>query len=146
MNLVIQTCTLGGDPVRKTYGTDNDKVMATWSGAVKKNFAKEGESDTNWFQYTAFGSTAEFVLKYFKKGSKMLLRGTIDNNNYTNNEGNKVYGVKITVDSVEFAGAKPAGDGSGNTDNAANNSTANNATASANAASSSTGFDSYDDF
>ena len=142
MNVVIQTCTLGADPERKTYGNDN-KVMATWSGAVKKTFAKEGDSDTNWFQYTAFGSTAEFVLKYFKKGSKMLLKGTIDNNNYTNKDGAKVYGVKITVDNVEFAGAKPADSGDGNSN--ANAQAQSNDTAG-NTSGSDTSFDSYDDF
>ena len=102
MNKVIQVVTLGADPEIKTYG-DDGKSLATFSGAVAKRFVKDGEDNVDWFKYCAFGATADFIGKYFKKGSKMLIEGEIHNNNYTK-DGVKHYGVQITVNNVEFYG------------------------------------------
>jgi len=105
MNKVIQTVTLGKDPELKQYG--DGKQMVTFSGAVQKRYVKEGEESADWFNYVAFGKTAEFISKYFKKGSKMLITGEVNNNNYEK-DGVKHYGCKINVDTVEFFGSKPA--------------------------------------
>jgi len=105
MNKVIQTVTLGKDPELKQYG--DGKQMVTFSGAVQKRYVKEGEESADWFNYVAFGKTAEFISKYFKKGSKMLITGEVNNNNYEK-DGVKHYGVKINIDTVEFFGSKPA--------------------------------------
>lgn len=106
MNKVIQTVTLGKDPEIKTYG--DGKQMATFSGAVNKRFVKEGEDSADWFNYTAFGKTAEFIGKYFTKGSQMLVTGELVNNNYEK-DGVKHYGCKIIIDTVEFFGKKSEG-------------------------------------
>ena len=107
MNKLIQTVTLGADPTVKTYG--DGKTCTTFSGAVKRRYSKEGETDTDWFNYTAFGSTADFIAKYFHKGSKMLIIGSPQNNNYTKEDGTKVYRDQIIVDQVEFFGSKSDG-------------------------------------
>ena len=104
MNQVIQVITLGADPeIRQSA---NGKTMAKFSGAVPKRYTREGEDNVNWFQYVAFGATADFIEKYFFKGSKMLIVGEVNNNNYTKEDGTKVYGVQILVNSVEFYGKK----------------------------------------
>lgn len=110
MNKVMQTVTLGKDPEIKTYG--DGKQMAVFSGAVNKRFVKEGEDSADWFNYTAFGKTAEFIGKYFKKGSQMLITGELVNNNYEK-DGVKHYGCKIIIDTVEFFGRKSDGSTSG---------------------------------
>jgi single-strand DNA-binding protein len=107
MNKVIQTVTLGKDPEIKQYG--EGKQMAVWTGAVNKRFVKEGEPNADWFNYVAYGKTAEFIGKYFKKGSQMLITGELTNNNYTKPDGTKVFGVNIVVDTVEFFGKKSEG-------------------------------------
>ena len=108
MNKIIQVVTLGKDPEVKTYG--DGKTLAKFSGAVPRRFHKDGEQDTDWFQYTAFGKTADFIAKYFKKGSKMLITGILQNNHYTKDDGTKVYGDQIIIDDVEFFGKKSDGD------------------------------------
>jgi len=102
MNKVIQVVTCCADPKVSTYG--DNKTRVNFNGAVAKRFKKEGEND-NFFQYVAFGATADFIGKYFKKGSKMLITGEINNNNYEK-DGVTHYGVQILIDSVEFFGKK----------------------------------------
>ena len=102
MNKVIMTTTLCADPEVKTYGDDKKRV--TFNGAVAKRFKKDDEPD-NFFQFVAFGYTADFIAKYFKKGSKMLIEGEINNNNYEK-DGVKVYGQQILINNVEFYGKK----------------------------------------
>ena len=107
MNKVIQTVTLGKDPEVKTYG--DGKTLVNFTGAVNKRFVKEGEDSADWFNYTAYSKTAEFVSKYFHKGDKMLITGELVNNNYEK-DGVKHYGCKIIIDTVEFFGSKKSAD------------------------------------
>ena len=65
MNKVFQTVTLGKDPELKTYG--DGKSLVNFTGAVNKRFVKEGEDSADWFNYTAYGKTAEFINQYLKK-------------------------------------------------------------------------------
>lgn len=111
MNRTTQTVTFGGDPEVKNYG--DNQTMVKFSGAVARRFHKEGDPDTDWFQYVAFGKTADFIAKYFKKGSKALIEGTFQNNNYTREDGTKVYGFQMLIDNVEFFGKKSDGNVSG---------------------------------
>lgn len=153
MNKTTQTVTFGGDPEVKTYG--DGKTMVTFSGAVARRFHKEGETDTDWFKYVAFGKTAEFISQYFKKGSKALIEGSFQNNNYTKDDGTKVYGFQMVIDSVEFFGKKGDGNvsgGSGNGDAPAAQPTttasapAEQPAAKPNPAPATESYDAYDDF
>lgn len=107
MNKVIQTITFCADPELKTYGSDN-KPITTFNAAVNKRFKKEGQPDADFFRYTAFGKTAEFICKYFTKGSKALITGEINNNNYEK-DGVMHYGNQILIDNIEFFGKKVDG-------------------------------------
>lgn len=107
MNKLIQVVTLGADPELREYG--EGKTLVNFRGAVQKRFVREGEDTADWFNYTAFGPTADFIAKYFQKGSKMLVEGEVHNNNYEK-DGVMHYGVQITVNNVEFYGKKADGD------------------------------------
>lgn len=137
MNKTIQTITFGKDPELKTYGTDGK--ICTFSGATKKRFAKEGESDTVWSNYVAFGKTAEFIAKYFKKGSKALVESELDNNNYEK-DGVKHYGYKLIVNNIEFFGKKEDGNVSNDTSAPTESNTKTESKSKA------TSYDEYDDF
>lgn len=106
MNKVILLSRLTKDPeVRYTQG-DNSKAIASFSVAVNRKFKRENEPEADFFNCTAFGNQAQFVEKYLKKGTKILLSGRVQNDNYTNKEGQKVYSVKILVEEIEFAESK----------------------------------------
>ena len=103
MNKVILMGRLTRDPeVRYSQG-ENSLAIAKFSLAVDRRFKRQGEAETDFFNCTAFGKQAEFVEKYLKQGNKMLVTGRVQNDNYTNKEGKKVYSVQIIVDELEFA-------------------------------------------
>ena len=96
------------DPeVRYSQGA-NQTAVARFSIAVDRRFKREGEPDADFFSCTCFGKQAEFVERYLHKGVKVLLAGRIQNDNYTNKDGQMVYGIRIMVDEIEFAESKNA--------------------------------------
>ena len=108
MNKAILMGRLTRDPeVRYSQGASQTSV-ARFSIAVDRRFKREGEPDADFFNCTAFGKTAEFVERYLHKGTKIVLSGRIQNDNYTNKDGQMVYSVRIIVDDVEFAESKNA--------------------------------------
>lgn len=109
MNKVILMGNLTRDPeIRYTQG-EKSMAIARFSLAINRRFYREGETNVDFFNCTAFGKQAEFVEKYFRQGSRMLLVGRIQNDNYTNKNGEKVYSVQIMADEIEFAERKQAG-------------------------------------
>lgn len=110
MNKVILMGNLTRDPEIRYTQSENPMTIARFSLAVNRRFARQGDVDTDFFNCTAFGKQAEFVEKYFIQGSRMLLTGRIQNNNYTNKNGEKVYSVQIIADEIEFAERKSTAD------------------------------------
>lgn len=108
MNKVILLGNLTRDPEIRYSQGEKQMAVARFSLAVNRRFAKDGETNADFLNCTAFGKTAEFVEKYFRQGSRMGLVGRIENNNYTNKNGEKVYSVQIMVEEVEFAERKSA--------------------------------------
>lgn len=106
MNKVILMGRLTRDPeVRYSQGASQTAV-ARFSVAVDRRFKREGEPDADFFNCTSFGKQAEFVERYLRKGTKILLSGRVQNDNYTNKDGQMVYSVRIMVDEIEFAESK----------------------------------------
>nr|WP_315101062.1 single-stranded DNA-binding protein [uncultured Catonella sp.] len=114
MNKVILMGRLTRDPeVRYSQG-DSQLAIGKFSLAVDRRFKKQGDTVTaDFFNCTAFGKQAEFVEKYLKQGTKILVIGRVQNDNYTNKEGQKVYSVQIIVEEIEFAESKSAGANNG---------------------------------
>ena len=108
MNKVILMGRLTRDPeVRYSQGASQTAV-ARFSVAVDRRFKREGEPDADFFNCTAFGKQAEFIERYLHKGVKVVLSGRIQNDNYTNKDGQMVYSVRVMVDEIEFAESKNA--------------------------------------
>ena len=110
MNKVLLCGRLTRDPEVR-YG-DNQKAVARFSLAVDRKFTREGDPTADFFNCTAFGKSAEFVEKYLHKGTKMIVIGHIQNDTYTNKDGQTVYSVQIIVDEMEFAESKRSQEGS----------------------------------
>lgn len=106
MNQIILCGRLCNDPDVR-YGT-NSNAIAKFSIAVDRRFKRDGQPTADFFNCVAFGKTGEFIEKYFHKGSKILLSGEMQNNNYKNKEGQMVYGFQVAVNNVEFAESKSA--------------------------------------
>lgn len=118
INKIILLGRLGKDVETRT--TQSGTLVASFSIAVDRRFKKDGETECDWFNCTCFGKQAEFAEKYLKKGTKVLISGSVNNDNYTNKEGQKVYSVQIIVEEIEFAESKNSGESKpkeGNNDN-----------------------------
>lgn len=115
------------DPeVRYSQGA-TPTAVARFSVAVDRRFKRDGEPDADFFNCTCFGKQGEFVEKYLRKGTKVVLSGRIQNDNYTNKDGQQVYSVRIMVDEIEFAESKnAAGNGDGGYSNNGSNYGNNN--------------------
>lgn len=78
--------------------------------AVNRKFKRDGEPDADFFSFTMFGKAAETFEKYTHKGSKVFLAGHMQNNNYTNKDGQKIYDVRLMVEDFEFLDNKADGE------------------------------------
>ena len=116
MNKVIMMGRLTRDPeVRYGQGA-NSTAIGKFSIAVDRRFKREGQPDADFFNCTAFGRQAEFVEKYLKKGTKIVISGSVQNDNYTDKDGNQRYSVQIICDEIEFAESKNSQGGGSNYD------------------------------
>lgn len=108
MNKVILIGNLTRDPEISRKQGDNGKttIIGKFDLAVGKKFRSENGPDSDFFHCVIFGKSAEFLEKFFKKGTKAAISGRIENNNYVNKDGDKVYGFNIIVDELEFAQKK----------------------------------------
>ena len=97
LNKVILSGTLVRDPA------SNDKGATRFTIASKRGFKdKDGNYGADFPNCVAFGKTAEFVSKYFQKGSAIMVEGRINTSSYTGKDGNKVYTTDVAVDRAEF--------------------------------------------
>ena len=113
MNKIILMGRLTRDPETRYSQGENATAVARFSIAVDRRFKRQGDPDADFFNCTAFGKQAEFVEKYLKQGTKILLTGRVQNDNYTNKNGEKVYSVRIIAEEIEFAESKNAQGGGG---------------------------------
>lgn len=117
MNKVILMGRLTREP--EVSSSTGGTTFARYSIAVDRKFKKEGEPEADFFNCVSFNKQAEFVEKYLKKGTKIVVTGRLQNNNYTNKDGQKVYDVRIMVEEVEFAESKNNSEASSNNSSSA---------------------------
>lgn len=109
MNKVILMGRLTRDPEVRYLQNESGTAVARFSIAVDRRFKRDGDPDADFFNCTCFGKQAEFVEKYLRKGTKMLIIGRIQNDNYTNKDNQQVYSVRVMIDEMEFAESKNSG-------------------------------------
>jgi len=103
MNKVILLGRLTKD-VETRYTQTNNSLVATFTLAVNRRFAKEGEErQTDFINIVAWGKTGEFSSKYFKKGQQVAVVGRLQTRNYEDNNGQKRYITEVVAEEVYFA-------------------------------------------
>lgn len=124
MNSWITMGRLCAEPEIRYSTGENATCIASFQYAVDKIFKKKDDPDAptaDFFRITAMGKLGEFAEKYLHKGTKILLSARVENNNYTNKEGQKVYGFQFVAEKIEFAESKKVaeanGSGAAQTDN-----------------------------
>lgn len=92
------------DPERRS--TQNGTEVTTFSLAVNRSYKKEGTPETDFIHCVAWRNTAEFICKYFQKGSMAVVDGTIQTRSYTDKDGNKRTAFEVVVQNIYFADSK----------------------------------------
>lgn len=90
--------------------TQNQTPVASFSIAVQRDFLNsDGEREVDFFNCVAWHGTAEFVSKYFQKGSEIICKGRNQQRHYTDRNGNNREAIECVVSEVYFCGSKAAG-------------------------------------
>ncbi len=90
--------------------TTSGKAVAKFSIATNSGFKNQnGEEQVTFTECTAWGKTAEFMNRYFQKGTQLIVEGELRNNNYTDRDGVKHYGMLVNVKSVSFCEKRSEG-------------------------------------
>ena len=109
MNKVQLVGRLTRDPEIRYSQGENATATARFSVAVNRRFKNaEGNYDADFINCVAFGRSAEFIEKYFKKGMAIGLTGRIQTGSYTNKDGQRVYTTDVVVEETEFVESKGA--------------------------------------
>lgn len=105
MNKVILMGRLTKDPELR-YSTNNNAVCK-FTVAVDRRFQRQGEEkQADFISSVAFGKTAEFCSKFFQKGSRIAVVGSIQTRTWDDNDGKKHYVTEVVVDEAYFADSK----------------------------------------
>jgi single-strand DNA-binding protein len=91
--------------------TPNGVSVCSFSIAVNRKPSKDGQTHADFFNCTAWRNTAEFIGKYFNKGSSICVVGSIQNRSWTDNNGQKRYATDIIVDEASFVDSKNNAEG-----------------------------------
>lgn len=112
MNRVILMGRLTADPevtVRnKADGTQLS--VATYTLAIDRRRAAEGQQQADFIRCKCFDSRAEFAQKYLTKGSKIAIVGKIQSGSYKKEDGTTVYTTDVLVEEHEFCESKGSAD------------------------------------
>lgn len=106
MNKVILFGRLTHDPEFRQ--TQSQIPVVRFTVAVDRPKQKDKEKESDFVECEGWRSTAEFISRYFSKGSAIVVEGQLRNNNYTDSNGVKHYKMKVLVDNVEFGESKKA--------------------------------------
>lgn len=108
INRVILMGRLVSDPELKT--TSSGISVTSFRIAVDRSYVKAGaERQTDFFDIVCWRSTAEFVCRYFFKGSLIALEGQLQSRTYQAKDGSNRYVVEVVADNVSFTGERREG-------------------------------------
>lgn len=104
MNKIVIHGHLGRDPELKPYKTSKGEDGKLVSFAV--GVSRTSGDETDWFDCTAFGKTAEVIDKFLRKGSEVIIEGAMESRKYEAKDGSKRTAWGIRVERFEFCGKK----------------------------------------
>ena len=89
--------------------TQNQTPVASFTVAVDRDYAPKGEKKkVDFIDCVAWRSKAEFVTKYFHKGTAAVVSGRMEINPYTDKNGSKHFPMQINVGDIYFGESKKA--------------------------------------
>ena len=86
--------------------TQNGIAVATFTLAVNRRAVQGKPQETDFISCQAWRGTAEFISKYFNKGSSICVTGSIQTRSWNDNNGNKRYATEVVVDEAMFVDSR----------------------------------------
>lgn len=107
-NLNLNKVVLGGRLTAdvELKSTQSGTSVCSFSLAVNRKVQKDKEQQTDFINCTAWSKTAEFISKFFRKGSSICVVGSIQVRNWQDKDGNKRYATEVVVDEALFVDGK----------------------------------------
>ncbi len=102
LNKVILMGHMTADPELKQ--TTSGISVCSFSIGVNRRYSKQdqGQRSVDFINIVAWRQQAEFVSRYFKKGSSIVICGSIQTRDWTDNNGQKRYATEVVADEVSF--------------------------------------------
>jgi single-strand DNA-binding protein len=112
LNVVVIMGRLVADPQLRQ--TTTGKNVASFRVAVDRSGRRDanGQSNADFFDVVAWDRSAEFVTKYFQKGSLIVVDGRLQSRQYQDKNGNNRTAIEIVANNINFAGPKSSNGGS----------------------------------
>ena len=109
LNKVVLCGRLTADPELKQ--TQSGIAVVTFTLAVNRRFTArgadgQGNSQADFINCVAWRQTAEFISRYFKKGSSLCVTGSIQTRTWNDNTGAKRYATEVVVDEAMFVDSR----------------------------------------
>ena len=86
--------------------TQNGIAVATFTLAVNRRAVQGKPQETDFINCQAWRGTAEFISKYFHKGSSLCIIGSIQTRSWTDNNGQKRYATEVVADEAMFVDSR----------------------------------------
>lgn len=121
LNKVVLAGRLTADPELKQ--TQSGVAVLTFTLAINRRFTKgadgqPAQQQADFITCVAWRQTAEFIARYFHKGSCLCVTGSIQTRNWQDQQGQKRYATEVVVDEAMFVDSKGEAGGSGYTPDA----------------------------
>ena len=86
--------------------TPSGVSVCSFSIAVNRKTGKDKEAQTDFIDCQAWRQTAEFIARYFRKGSSICVVGSIQKRSWKDQQGNNRYATEVVVDEAMFVDSK----------------------------------------
>ena len=104
LNTIIIQGRIVRDPELRRTGSGI--AVASFTVAVDRDFTQDGKKETDFIDCVAWRQTGEFVSKYFKKGSMIVVKGRLQIRNWNDKDGNKRKTAEVVADNCYFGSTK----------------------------------------
>lgn len=103
LNVVVIMGRLTATPELRT--TNTGLSVSSFTVAVNRQYSK-GEQQTDFIPCVAWRNNADFITKYFAKGQMIAIKGSLQQRNYKDKNGNNRTAYEVVVESADFCGDK----------------------------------------
>ncbi len=109
LNRVILGGRLTADPELRM--TQTSTPVTSFTIAVNRHYQSKNQDaqQADFIRCTAWNNQAEFITRYFRRGSSICVEGTIQTRNWTDQQGQKQFSTEVRVDNVYFVDSKGEG-------------------------------------